>query len=214
MGLSTADMREIKSAIMNTFSEKFLQEIADKVAIIVNERLQEKLDIQMKAIEALQIKINKIEAENHLLGKLLDIQEQSSRNLNVRIFGLPHKNGEDVREEVLQMFKKDLNLNINSTDLKKCHRVFSKIPNNKPPAVLVRFSSDAVRVNVLKSRKQLKGGAIVIKEDLTKNRLSLLLNAVNRFTNKNVWVLNGTIYIKCDDVVHRISDADDFNKLI
>ncbi|CAH1969167.1 unnamed protein product [Acanthoscelides obtectus] len=44
MGLSTTDMREIKSTIINTFNEKFLQEIVSKVVQLVEKQFEEKLN--------------------------------------------------------------------------------------------------------------------------------------------------------------------------
>lgn len=214
MGLSSADLREIKTVIINTFNDKFLQEIADKLTASVEKRFELQLKEQQTLINSLQGKVQSLSVENSELKKVLDMQEQNSRNLNLRVFGFPVKNGEDVRSEILRFFKQTLNVNIPPNEVIKCHRVATKIASSGPPAVLVRFSTDVYRASVLKSRRLLKSDCgIKIKEDLTKVRLTLFGSAVKKFSSKCAWVLNGNIYVKSGDVVHRVIDNDHLESL-
>ena len=61
MGLSTTDLREIKSTIIGMFNDKFLQEIAQKVAGMVEKQFEEQFVKHKKEIEGLQEKTAKIE---------------------------------------------------------------------------------------------------------------------------------------------------------
>lgn len=213
MGLSSADLREIKSTIISVFNDKFLQEIVDKVTSAVEKKFEERFNAQMQKTSALQKVTEELQRENISLRKYIESQEQSVRNMNVRIQGIAVENGENVRDKMLSLFNNKLKLNIQNDNLKKCHRVPDKNPSNKHPAVLVRFATDTARLSVLKNKKLLKNSGISIKEDLTKTRLLLLNRAIREFSFKNAWVLNGNIYVKFNDTVHRISDESDMDKI-
>lgn len=206
MGLSSADVREIRSIILSVFNEKFISEISDKVADMVNRRFEEELSAQKKLINGLNQDLANLQKENSMLRMAVDNQEQAMRSCNVRIFGMKSENNENVRAKVLDIFTNKLKLQISSNDLKKCHRISAKVPSDKPPAVLVRFSNDEVWSSVLKSRKSLKNTGIHIREDLTKSRLSLLQCAVNQFTSKSAWVFKGNVFVKCvNGIVKRVT---------
>ncbi|CAG9760406.1 unnamed protein product [Ceutorhynchus assimilis] len=147
MGLSSADLREIKGCIISTFNDKFLQDVVSKVAAMVDKQLEEKLKAQDVEIETLKENQNKIIEENMQLRKIIDDQEQHARNLNVRIHGIKvdGENTENLRTKVLEVFTNKLKINLVDSVIKKCHRVSSMGPSDQPPAVLVRFASDTSR---------------------------------------------------------------------
>ena len=211
--MSSADLREIKTTILNVFNDKFLEEIAEKVTQMVEKKFEERLKEQSIINSALQQKTTNLEKENITLRRMIDDQEQSLRNYNLRIFGIKYENGEDVYNKVFRLFKEKLKINIQNTDIDKCFRVSAKTISNKPPAVFVRIRSDTVRFDILKNRKLLKNSGYMIKEDLTKMRLSLFYMALREFSFKNSWVSNGNIYVKCNNIVHRINHEDDIYQL-
>lgn len=213
MGLSTAELREIKSAVISVFNDKFLQEIADKVAGMVEKRFEAQLAAQEEEIRTIRTKIQSLEDENKRLRADVDNQEQIQRNLNVRIFGIAAEPDENLQSKIMDLFTNKLKVNIPNSDIANCYRVQSKTPTPRPPAVLVRFSTESFRASVLKNRNNLKNSGIHIKEDLTKPRLALFKRAVEVFSVNNSWVLNGNIYIKCNNKVHRISSETDLLKL-
>lgn len=206
MVLSENDIEKIKGI----FTDRFLQNVAEKVAQIMDKRYANKFKEQEKCISNLQQEVNKLKSANREMANALDNQEQASRNCNVRIFGVPADNNEDLRLKIQNVFKQ-MKVNINTSQIKKCHRIRSKTPGDKPPAVLVRFFNDTDRLTVLKNRKNLKSTGVQVREDLTKNRLTLLSMATNKFTTKNAWCSNGVIYIKVQDVVHRINNRDELD---
>lgn len=210
MGLSTADVREIKSIIIGVFNEKFLAEIADKVASSLIKKFEEQLKNQEAEISNLRDDIATLRRENSELQSELDRHDQASRSANIRIFGLQSEKDENVQEKVINLLQNKLKLNINNADIKKCHRVSNKVSNNKQPAVLVRFASDQVRFSVLKNRKMLKNSGVYIHEDLTKLRLALLNRAKEKYGDKSAWVWKGSVFVKCmDNTIKRIiSEAD------
>lgn len=210
MGLSTTDIREIKSTILSTFNEKFLQEIANQVASKVEKQFEEKCRILEGNMKIMEERVQKLEEENKILRTVTDDVEQSQRCMNVRIFGVPFERSENTREKIVNLFNNKLNSQISTSDILKCYRVSSKqTDSDKPPAVLVRFANEAGRLSVLKNRKNLKNSGVQIKEDLTKSRLLILQKCADKFSYKNTWVLNGNIYVNKNGVVHRISSESD-----
>lgn len=214
MGLTNADLDKIRNIITSTFSDQFLQELADKVGKIISEKYETKINALEKKLNNIEKEMCDLRNKNQEMEKIIDNHEQSSRSLNVRIFGVPYQEGENLHNIISDIFKTKLKINVKNSDIKKCHRVYAKNPrvdSDKPPAILVRFCNDESRLAVLKNRKCLKSSGIVIKEDLTKIRLALMSSAMEKFGNKNVWCLYGNIYTKNGGVVRRINDLEDLN---
>lgn len=214
MVLSNTDLEKIRNIIVTTFNEQFMQEIVDKVGKIVNEKYEKQISDIEKSLNNFNSEIIDLKRKNSILEKQIDNQEQSSRNLNIRIFGVPYKEGENLHNITLGIFKDKMKLNINEADLKKCHRVYAKNHTDKPPAVLVSFCGNSARSSVLKNRKSLKTTGIQIKEDLTQTRLVLMAKAIEKFDIKNVWCLNGNIYVKYNGAVSRINGLDDIEVIL
>lgn len=209
MVLSEGDIEKIKGI----FTDRFLNSIAERVTQILDKKYNARLKEQEQRIALMEQEIKNLRESKQEMQNCIDSQEQAHRNLNIRMFGIPAENNENLRTKILDIFKRMKIDNINNSHIKKCHRVVSKIPTDKPPAVLVRFNSDTERTAVLKNRKYLKSTGVQIKEDLTKTRLTLLTSATEKYSNKNAWCLNGVIYVKLGDVVHRINCEKDLQNL-
>ena len=209
MGLTNADIEKIKGI----FSDQFLQIVAEKVAKIVERELEDRIKAQENIIVNLQSEVEGLKRYKEESEVRSDNHEQGSRAMNVRIFGIPYEERENLLGKVLDLFNKKLKCNIKDIHIKKCHRVSSKIPSDKPPSILVKFVCDSERMAVLRNRKHLKKSGINIKEDLTKVRLNLLNEAINKFSYKNAWCLNGIVYVKSESGVHRINKKSDLSAL-
>lgn len=211
MVLSDNDIEKIKGI----FTDRFLQSVAEKVAHILEKKYDAKLRERDQRISKLEQEICDLKSNNCEVQSALDNQEQAYRNLNVRVFGVPVSENEDLRSKMQDIFRQ-MNINIADSQINKCHRVAPRNQNpanKKPPAVLLRFCRDVDRAVILKNRKYLRGKNIQVKEDLTKNRLALLSAAVNKFSSKSAWCLNGLIYVRVGDSVHRINGTEDLLKL-
>ncbi|CAH1995383.1 unnamed protein product [Acanthoscelides obtectus] len=213
MGLSTTDMREIKSTIINTFNEKFLQEIVGKVVQLAEKQFEERFNRNEEEIQTLCDRVENLEKDNRRLIMKMDDQEQMERSQNVRIFGLKEEGAEDLGNVIVDLFQNKLKVNIQEKDIVKYHRIPNKNSNNSTSAVLVRFTSSDSRASVLKNRKLLKNTGIRIKEDLTKSRLKLFKRCIDLFTKNNAWILRGNIYVKQNNEVHRIASDEDLHKI-
>ena len=209
MGLTDRDIEKIK----DIFSDQFLNNIAEKVMQIIDRKYKEKFKAQEKAIGLLQQEIDDLKNSKRQAEDAFDNLEQASRSLNIRVFGVPINKNENLHSKMIDIFNKNMNVNIDASHIKKCHRITSRSPGDKPPAVLVRFVNDIERTAVLKNRKYLKSTGIQVKEDLTKNRLTLLSEAIKRFSSKQAWCFNGVVYVKIGDKVHRVSHSDELKNL-
>lgn len=203
---------KIKTALSD---ETFLNKIVHSVCI----KMEETLKTQEGEIKQLNSQLEDIKRDNRKLEKEIDRNQQFSRNLNIRIFGLKQeKDIENTREVVLNLISEKMKIkSIKDNDIKKCYRIQAKNINSdiprapRPPAVLVRFYSDNIRAEILKNRKFLKSSGISIKEDLTKLRLALLESANKVFSKANVWSYNGNIYCKHKNELHRLEEESDIN---
>lgn len=231
MGLSDSDFVKIKDVVAELFKNELLQLVLDKVEGMLSEKFEARIVQNTDSIKRLKeavkrnsASINTLNAEKCNLQKLqddisdirsaADMQEQALRNCNIRIFGIKRHEGENIRELVLKLFNDKIKVNIKESDIQNCYRVSAKnSSDNEPPAILVRFSTDVARLAVMKNRKQLKSTGVNIKEDLTKFRRDLLKAAVDKFTRKKAWCLNGNVYVKHNNIVHRLvkfKDLDSF----
>lgn len=213
MVLTSDDLDKIKSIVQSTLTEKFLNKIAAKVADIVEAKFEARVTRQEEIVNGLKNQIVELQTKSRDLEKRVEEQEQSSRNLNVRIFGLPHSHSVDLRKDVVQLINDKLKVNVRMEDVKRCFRVSAKNHADKPPAVMVRFANDTVKSAVIANRKHLKSENIRVKEDLTKFRLTLLDAAIKRFTYRNAWCLKGNIYVRHNNGVHRVSDMCDLGNI-
>lgn len=233
MVLTRTDLEEIRKLVSeeagNIMNEIFLNNIADKIIKTVSEKFSIILDDQKETICKLNTEVQELKTVNKNLQKNIDKHEQYSRNLNLRIFGVKeepknyhnqegansNKGGsQEMKEvrEVLDLFRNKLKVDIKEGDIRRCHRVNAKNPDSKQPrprAILVRFVSNNKRMLILKSKSALKSTEIQIREDLTKNRFALLQRAIKKYTHKNAWCRNGTIYTKVNGQVRRIEDDSD-----
>nr|CAI5817926.1 unnamed protein product [Callosobruchus analis] len=91
-------------------------------------------------------------------------------------------------------------------------RVGKKLTNT-PRGILVKFLKPNIKRNIYKNKKMLKGSGVVIKEDLTENRLKLMDAVIERTTLRSVWSSDGTIYASKGGKVIVIKNKSDLDKL-
>ncbi|KAE8741065.1 hypothetical protein FOCC_FOCC013403 [Frankliniella occidentalis] len=133
-----------------------------------------------KAIESLNYKCEEL--------------EQYGRRNNVRIFGIAEQRNENTDQLVLDLAKK-LKVNIQLNNIDRSHRV-GKPMGSTPRPIIVKFTSYASKKAVFQAKKLLKGTRTTVREDLTRERLALLKEAIRNYSEKNVWTSDGVIMIK------------------
>uniref|UniRef100_A0A6P7H1Z0 MutS protein homolog 5-like isoform X1 n=1 Tax=Diabrotica virgifera virgifera TaxID=50390 RepID=A0A6P7H1Z0_DIAVI len=188
-----------------------MSQIADEIFKKIEMKFENRLKSVENEVLTLKQELKKVKSENTQLKMAVDNSEQFSRNQNIRIFGLEVSENENLKEKVCTLFKSKLKLStFSDKDIKNSFRVAAKNPtNDKPPAVLVQLVDVNKHSEILKCRKLLKHTNIVIKEDLTKYRVQLLNSAVQKFSSKSAFCLNGNIYVKSGGSIIRVQNEKD-----
>lgn len=151
-----------------------------------------KIDKLIDDTNNLNITVKKNSTDIEKLKSKCDELEQYSRRSNIRIFGIPETEKEDVGQLVIQLFTQKLGLSIALSDIDRTHR--TGIKSDKVRPIIVKFVSYRVKASVLTARKLLKGTSISIKEDLTKQRYLILTSALKKYGTRNVWSNDGRIF--------------------
>ena len=136
----------------------------------------------------------------------VDELEQYSRRNCLLIHGVKEDNKEEVEEKVKDVVNTKLELNLESRDFDRMHRLGKRTPASatKPRPIIVKFASYRQRSKVFSQKKHLKKfktptANIVITENLTKKRYALLNKCRDEFGNRNAWSYDGRIFAITDD---------------
>src|SRR5690606_24347555 len=112
---------------------------------------------------------------NMEIARKLDQIEQYERLDAVRVYGLEESEEEDAGDLVAKFFTKELKVKVSKQDINIAHRLGPVSADGKPRPMIVKFLRREQRLQVLRSRKSLKGRAnLAISPDLTRPRAFLL----------------------------------------
>nr|CAH7741475.1 unnamed protein product [Callosobruchus chinensis] len=111
--------------------------------------------------------------ENDYLMKKFEQLDQQSRLSNLRIFLLKEQAGEDLEAEVIRLFDSKLGIQNKMEDIVFFKRI-GKMRESKTRGILLKLANIKLRQRVYNSKKRLKGTGIVMKEDLTENKMKLM----------------------------------------
>ncbi|CAG9812899.1 unnamed protein product [Phaedon cochleariae] len=214
MGLTKRDLEEI-GAIVEAKTKKLLE--GEYLQGVIERAIKNVTDKYDRMISELHMEMEILKNCNSQLSSELDNLEQYSRLKNLRFFGVAETENESLNATITRIVGERMQVkNFNEAMIKKCHRVPNKntdTNNGKPSCVLVRFSDVAARNKVLGNRRFLKSSGISVQEDLTKRRVLWMKTALENFSRKEVWSFNGNIFVKTDNIVHRIKDESHLKEL-
>lgn len=218
MVLTRTDLDDIKRVVCKEVRDLVNDQFENKLVEAIWRKFDEKYGGVIKNLQAelnnQSILVKKLQEKNQQLSISVDAQEQYSRGRNIRIFGLNYEPKEDIQTKVLTLLNEKMQLKINSTGLLRCHRVQAKNKQpDKPPAVLVEFDNVNSRSAVFKGVSKLKSTGISIREDLTRGKLNIVRAALVKFPPKDVWTINGKIYVKCSGVKNLVQSVRDLENL-
>jgi len=130
---------------------------------------------------------------NMEIARKLDQIEQYERLDAVRVYGLEESEEEDAGDLVAKFFTKELKVKVSKQDINIAHRLGPVSADSKPRPMIVKFLRREQRLQVLRSRKSLKGRAnLAISPDLTRPR-AFLLKSLS--ANTTTWAdFNGRIF--------------------
>nr|CAH7716293.1 unnamed protein product [Callosobruchus chinensis]CAH7720604.1 unnamed protein product [Callosobruchus chinensis] len=88
-------------------------------------------------------------------------------------------------------------------DIVFCKRI-GKMREGKTRGILLKLANIKLRQRVYNSKKRLKGTGIVIKEDLTENKMKLMEAAIEKTSLRDVWSSMGNVFAMKNNVRHLI----------
>ncbi|CAG4940194.1 unnamed protein product [Parnassius apollo] len=96
--------------------------------------------------------------------------EEHRRKNNIVVFGVrEEQHNESLLDSTIKLLEKNMNIHIELHEINNAYRLVEK-KDNKPCPILVNFTTNWRRNEVLKNKKKLDSG-IYIKEDLSKETL-------------------------------------------
>lgn len=240
---------KIDSAIKNFLDSKSFHSVVTTAMKDFGVKLKNDLKSQFAnkdEVKALSLKVDEYEKERNAdrqrivnLEKRIEGYKQEGERLEmygrrngVRIFGIADEKGENTNRKALEIFNTKMGLNLNERDIGRSHRVGqdkdgtsatnqATSTTNKPRAILVKLVRHDVKDVIIKNRKFLKASGVVIVEDLTKYRRTLLWQALQIEGVQQCWSTDGRLYVKKwsvpndrdSGIIRRISSTHDLEKI-
>ena len=169
----------------------------------------------VRKIDSLREENSELKSKLVLCDNAVDDLEQYGRRNCLLFHGIKEATGEDCDEEVINLCRERLHIEITPTMIERSHRIGPKkrSMNSKTRPIIAKFVSYRDRQVVFNSKKLLKESGFVITESLTKKRMSLLNEKRKTVGSKNIWTLDGRIHVKLDDelyIINNLSDLDRF----
>ena len=151
-------------------------------------------------------------------GKQIDELEQYSRR-NFLIFTGIKEDSDPSRKDtgriILNICNHSIGLDIASICLDRTHRLGHKnsleSSEPKPSTIIVKSTNYYDRPDMFRSQVKLKLSGVIIYENLTSRKLSLLNGVKEILDVENAWSLDGKVFAIKDDREIRISDFDDLD---
>lgn len=195
----------LDSSEFKSMSESIHQEIYKSVTFDLEE--------SSKKCATLEEQNRSLQSEINTLQDDIDNLEQYSRRNCLLIHGVKEKKDENTNHQSLKVFRDNLKLDIQSSDLDRSHRIGKHQPGKTRP-IIVKFARYDQRRRVFVSKKLLKGSGIGITENLTSRRLKLLQRAKEYEKVSSAWTSDGRIICLLeDDSTIVVEKESDLNKL-
>lgn len=184
--------------------EDLIQRVIEKV--LTNKMFLDKM------LAAVQEALSSRDLKQKELEDRIEVQEQYSRSNNVRIFGVPETEAEKVEEVVAKLCSEKLKVKVSAEDIDHSHRLKGKEGAHRP--IIIRFCRRSVRDEIYRAKSKLRGTSIVIREDLTKERMCIIKNLVSKTSYKDVFTSNGNVFVKIAGNIEKIRTLSDYNKIL
>lgn len=187
-------------------SEQFIGKLTTIFREIVLSEMGNALQECQHKVSQLEDQLRRSEEEN---SRLLDDHEQFAKLNNIIIYGLPEDQGEKIEQKMTDLFESKLGITVALSEIDVAYRLRGGTGERKPRPVIVKFVRRLVKKTVVANRSKLKGSRIVIKDDLTGKRATLLKLAGQKYGFKKVWSMDGRIYARLDNKTVKIASSRD-----
>ena len=152
--------------------------------------------VQKEVTDKLSIDRDRLQKDIKKLDDAFDDQEQYSRRTCLLLHGVKEERGEDVEKKVTEVLNGKLKADLDEKDVCRTHRLGKSTTNGRPRPIIIRFLSYRQRKKAFGVKRDLKNSGMVLTENLTKKRYTLLQKCVSEFGRENVWSYDGRIYYK------------------
>lgn len=112
---------------------------------------------------------------------------------SLRFFGIPEQNGENTVQVIINLCTKNLGVAITPLDIDYWHQLARK---NGESRFNVKFCRRFTKIMVYKNKSKLKDSKIVIREDLTKQRVNMISALVKITSTNSVFTNNDNVFVK------------------
>ncbi len=154
-----------------------------------NAKLQETVAQVQEDNEEMKAEMGCLKAELHEARNHAISNEQYSRKLNVKIFGMKEDIGEDCISKVVTLAKEKLGVELTESQVIVAHRTRSQ---RKPQPMIVRFDGYTTKMSVLKVKKS----GTSIAEDLCRDLMTVYNRVRDDPRVQSSWAWNGKVHIK------------------
>lgn len=195
---------DIESIVQKTISdlltnEDFIKTITAKFNDLVDKKLKE----LEKTVSTYENRISKLEYQ-------VDNYAQKEKINNICIYGIDEINTGNLKESVVKIFNEKIHTALTANDIEWCNRIGNN-KNNKPRPTIIKFKNIEDKNYLLKNRKKFKGTPYFLMEDLTYNRINLLIEAQNKFGKKSVWTQKGQVYAIIEEKIVKLNKLTDIS---
>jgi len=157
-------------------------------------------------IENIMESVEEIRQQSIDARRAANYAEQYGRRQNLRIQGLKVDPGTNCKVAALNLFRRNLNLDVNESDIAMAHIILRQTQTptrqQQEPTVIVRFRDRNVRNCVIQNRRKLKGTSRSIVEDLTALNVKCLNRVKNNAVVQKTWTWNGIIHAETTSGLH------------
>ena len=94
-------------------------------------------------------------------------QDRVLRRNNVVVFGLKRKEGKNVQEDVANLLKERLQVQVDANEIVEAMEIGKK-SSTTPRPILIKAATRECKVRILRQKRLLKGSNIWINDDYTK----------------------------------------------
>lgn len=212
--MSTRQKTDFEKSLVEALkSNNVANAISDAILNSITKKLAEKFNLYDAKIASLEAEIQLLKSNSSnqtenttndnqkKLEQKVDILHQQAKKNNIRLMGVKEIENENTSNIVKELFTNKLKTSVNN-EIIAAYRV-GKTNNNRPRHIVVTFNDTKIRNTIYNRKKLLKGTSIVMKEDLTVERLKLVKQASDEYGFKNVWTVNGTIFVKTENGIEK-----------
>ena len=204
---------KFESSLEKKMNEKIIKiqnEMEEKVEAlsIENEDLKKRLEVGTAQITSIKKEFSETVQVAKQANMSSNYNEQYSRKNNIKVFNFPRREKQNLRQDFINLVKRDLNVTLEERDVVAIHRLPAE--HELSPLIVRLFSSDVKR-SVMRVRKELKG-RVKFVDDVTQRNMELIKRLERSQCFDQVWYFNCGIYGRTENGLQtKFQMYDDIN---